>query len=47
MDQAQRANAVWKQWLDEYEVPALDPAKDEEIQAFVEIKKALMEDAWS
>ena len=47
MDQAQRANAVWKQWLDEYEVPALDPAKDEEIQAFVEIKKASMEDAWS
>lgn len=47
MDQAQRANAVWKQWLDEYEVPTLDPAKDEEIQAFVEIKKASMEDAWS
>ena len=47
LDQAKRANAVWKHWLNEYEMPALDPAKDEEIQAYIKIKKASMDDAWS
>lgn len=47
LDQAQRANAVWKQWLNDYEAPGLDPAKDEELQAFITAKKASMEDSWS
>ncbi|MBT7030269.1 MAG: trimethylamine methyltransferase, partial [Rhodospirillaceae bacterium] len=46
-DQAQRANVIWKQMLNDYEAPALDVAKDEELQAFVTQKKASMEDAWS
>lgn len=47
LDQAQRANAIWKQWLDDYEAPALDPAKDEELRAFIAERKASMEDSWS
>jgi len=38
---------IWKQMLNDYEAPALDVAKDEELQAFVTQKKASMEDAWS
>ena len=46
-DTAQRANAVWKKWLAEYQAPALDPAADEAIDDFVARKKASMEDKWS
>lgn len=46
-DQSQRANGIWKQMLNDYEAPALDAAKDEELLAFIEQKKASMEDSWS
>ena len=35
-----RANAMWKQILAEFEAPALDPAVAEELQAFVDRRKA-------
>ncbi|MCP4315277.1 MAG: trimethylamine methyltransferase family protein [Hyphomicrobiales bacterium] len=38
-DAAQRANGMWKRLLDEYEQPALDPAVDEELKAFVAKRK--------
>jgi len=41
---AQRANRIWKRLLDEYEKPPLDPAKLEELQAYVERRKAEMPD---
>ena len=46
-DTAERANAIWKKWLAEYEAPALDPAISESIEAFVTEKKAAMPDKWS
>lgn len=36
---AQRANAIWKQLLADYQPPPLDPAIDEELKAFVERRK--------
>jgi trimethylamine--corrinoid protein Co-methyltransferase len=35
----QRANAIWKQILQEYEPPPLDPAIEEELRAFVDRRK--------
>ncbi len=35
----QRANGIWKQLLAAYEKPAMDPAIDEELQAFVARRK--------
>ena len=35
----QRANALWKQLLAEFEPPALDPAIDEALKEFVERRK--------
>lgn len=32
----QRANAIWKKVLQEFEAPAMDPARLEELQAFIE-----------
>ena len=43
----QRANALWKKWLAEYEAPQLDPAIDEALQDFVARKKAAMPDAFA
>jgi trimethylamine---corrinoid protein Co-methyltransferase len=43
-DASQRANAVWKAMLAEYEPPPLDPAKDEAIRDFIDRKKASMPD---
>ena len=40
MDATQRANRIWKQILKDYEPPPLDPAIDEELQAFVDRRKA-------
>jgi trimethylamine--corrinoid protein Co-methyltransferase len=34
-----RANAVWKDLLENFEAPELDPAVDEELQAFVARRK--------
>ena len=39
LDAAQRANAMWKQQLDNYEEPGLDPAIDEELQAYIAKRK--------
>lgn len=36
----QKANAVWKQALADYQEPAIDPAVKEELDAFVEKRKA-------
>lgn len=44
-DMTRRANAQWKKMLAEYEAPAIDPAIDEALQAFVAEKKASMPDA--
>lgn len=38
-DAAQRANEMWKRLLAEYEQPPLDPAIDEELEAFVAKRK--------
>ena len=38
-DAAQRANAIWKQLLRDYEPPPLDPAIDEELTAYVAKRK--------
>ena len=46
-DTAQRANTLWKKWLSDYEAPALDPAVDEALLAFINDKKNSMPDAFS
>jgi trimethylamine---corrinoid protein Co-methyltransferase len=46
-DAAQRANALWKRRLAEYEPPALDDAIDEELQAFVASRKAVLPDEFA
>ncbi|MDX1513753.1 MAG: trimethylamine methyltransferase family protein [Gammaproteobacteria bacterium] len=43
-DAAQRANAIWKRLLNEYEPPPIDPGVDEALQAFVDKRKAEMPD---
>ena len=40
LDAAQRANTIWKKMLNEYEAPALDPAIDEALLAFVAKRKS-------
>ena len=42
---AQRANAIWKQKLNDYEAPPIDPAIDEALCQFVSEKKAGMPDS--
>jgi trimethylamine--corrinoid protein Co-methyltransferase len=44
-DAAQRANTLWKRMLREYEPPALDPAIDEALNAFIAQKKAAVPDS--
>ncbi len=44
-DAATRANALWKKMLAEYEPPALDPARDEALRAFIDQRRASMPDA--
>lgn len=44
LDIAQRANALWKQRLSEYEDPGLDPAIDEELKDYIARRKAETED---
>lgn len=46
LDMRQRANARWKQMLNEYEPPALDPAKREALDAYVAKRKEELPDAW-
>ena len=47
LDQAQRANSLWKKWLNDYEAPPLDVTKDGELLEFIANKKASMEDSWT
>ena len=44
LDEAQRANAIWKKMLAEYEAPPIDPGVDEALRDFIERKKASMPD---
>lgn len=39
-DAAMRANILWKKMLDEYQLPELDPARDEELLAFIARRKS-------
>ncbi len=41
-----RANAAWKQALEDYEAPPIDPGIDEALRDFIDRKKHSMEDAW-
>lgn len=45
-DAATRANRRWKKLLAEFEPPALDIAKDEELKNFIACRKRSMDDAW-
>ena len=36
----QRANGIWKQILADFEAPALDPARAEALQAFIDRRSA-------
>jgi trimethylamine---corrinoid protein Co-methyltransferase len=45
LDAAQRANAIWKRMLREYEAPPIDPGIDEALQAFIAERKASMPDS--
>jgi trimethylamine--corrinoid protein Co-methyltransferase len=47
LDTAQRANKLWKKWLQDYQAPALDPAIDEALQAYMREKKDSMPDAFA
>jgi len=40
----QRANALWKKWLADYQAPDLDPSIDEALLSFIEQKKAILPD---
>jgi trimethylamine--corrinoid protein Co-methyltransferase len=40
LDAARRANRLWKELLEQYERPALDPAVEEELREFVARRKA-------
>ena len=43
-DAPTRANAIWKQMLQDYEAPPLDPAIDEALQSYIERRKSKFED---
>jgi trimethylamine--corrinoid protein Co-methyltransferase len=45
LDAAQRANAIWKRMLAEYEAPTIDPAIDEALLDFIARRKAAMPDS--
>ena len=45
LDAAQRANAIWKRMLAEYEAPEMDQATDEELLEFMIRRKASMPDS--
>jgi trimethylamine---corrinoid protein Co-methyltransferase len=40
----QRANAVWKKWLEEYQQPALDPGVDEALREYMAKRKEAIHD---
>jgi len=43
----QRANTIYKQWLKDYEAPAIDPAVEEAVGDFIKRKKESMPDAFT
>ena len=45
-DAVVRANAKWKQMLESYEAPPLDPGIDEHLEAFMAKRKEAMPDIW-
>ena len=45
LDAAQRANALWKRALAEYEPPPIDDAVDEELGEWIERQKASFPDS--
>lgn len=45
LDAAQRANAIWKRMLAEYEAPPIDPAIDDALLDFIARRKASMPDS--
>lgn len=45
-DALSRAHVLWTAWLEGYQTPALDPALDEALRAFIEERKESMPDAW-
>ncbi|MFM2072905.1 MAG: hypothetical protein RLZZ623_3169, partial [Actinomycetota bacterium] len=47
LDAAQRANAIWKRRLAEYEAPPLDAAIDEELLEFIARRKAELPDEFA
>jgi trimethylamine--corrinoid protein Co-methyltransferase len=40
VDSTQRASRIWKRLLADHQPPPLDPAIDEELQAFIDRRKA-------
>ena len=44
LDAARRANGIWKQMLQEYEAPRLDPTIDEALVDFIQRRKSEFED---
>ncbi|MDQ1382995.1 MAG: trimethylamine---corrinoid protein Co-methyltransferase, partial [Actinomycetota bacterium] len=44
LDASQRANAIWKRRLAEYEPPGIDPAIDEALRDFIARRKSEMPD---
>jgi trimethylamine--corrinoid protein Co-methyltransferase len=45
LDAPQRANAIWKRMLAEYEAPPIDPGVDEALMEFMIRRKASMPDS--
>jgi trimethylamine--corrinoid protein Co-methyltransferase len=45
LDSTQRANAMWKKMLAEYELPPIDPGTDEALQEFMARRKASFPDS--
>lgn len=45
-DMLVRAHRQWRDWLEAYEPPALDPGIDEALQAFMRERRSSMPDAW-
>jgi trimethylamine---corrinoid protein Co-methyltransferase len=44
-DAAERANVIWKKMLADYEAPAIDEARDEELRDWIEQQKASFPDS--
>jgi trimethylamine--corrinoid protein Co-methyltransferase len=44
LDAAQRANGLWKQMLNDYQAPALDPSIDDALQDFMTRRKSSFAD---